>query len=156
MPGVSLHYYTKNIERNPLNNFFYPGFILVFFGFFATLLPLTGPAQAEVGPGAGPVDIKQIEGYWVRPDGGYILYLQKVQEDGSLTAAYFNPRPINVFRTELSSKEGKINLFVELRDANYPGSTYTLAYDPATDRLRGVYFQATSGNSFHIEFERMK
>jgi hypothetical protein len=34
---------------------------------------------------------------------------------------------------------------VELRDVNYPGSTYTLTYDPGTDRLTGTYYQAVAG-----------
>ncbi len=120
------------------------------------LWPMAGTAQIGSGHAPGLAGNKQIEGYWVRPDGGYILYLYDIKEDGVLNAAYYNPRPINVSRAEVSDRDGKVNLFVELQDVNYPGSTYTLAYDPATDRLRGVYFQATSGKSFQIEFERMK
>lgn len=117
---------------------------------------MSGATQIDAVQVQKLADRKQIEGYWVRPDGGYILQLQEVKENGSLTAAYFNPRPINVSRAEVSDRGGKVNLFVELQDVNYPGSTYNLAFDPATDRLRGVYFQATSRNSFQIEFERMK
>lgn len=135
---------------------FYPGLIVVFLGFLATLLPLTGTAQAEVGPGAGSVDIKQIEGRWVRPDGGYILQLQNVKEDGSLTATYLNPKPINVSQANVLRKEDTITLFVELRDVNYPGSTYTLDFDQAADRLKGTYFQAAMKQTFEVEFVRIK
>jgi len=45
---------------------------------------------------------------------------------------------------------------VELRDANYPGSTYNLLYDPMSDRLKGTYFQAVERLSFDIEFMRAK
>ncbi len=101
-------------------------------------------------------DFQRLEGRWVRPDGGYILELKNIKKDGSVTAAYYNPRPIKVYRTEWSRKEGKISLVVELRDINYPGSTYTLQYDPANDRLRGTYFQAVERQTFHIEFVRFR
>ena len=65
---------------------------------------------------------------WVRPDGGYVLELRNVKKDGSLTAAYYNPRPIRVFRAEASGKDGTLSVFVELRDVNYPGSTYINSY----------------------------
>jgi len=54
---------------------------------------------------------------------------------GKLKAAYFNPRPINVAKAEWRSMAGRIQIFVELRDVNYPGSTYTLIYDPEKDRF---------------------
>ncbi|MRR59001.1 MAG: hypothetical protein EG824_12430 [Deltaproteobacteria bacterium] len=92
----------------------------------------------------------------MRPDGGYVLELKQIGNDGSLQAAYFNPRPINVSRAELRRKDGKITVFVELRDVNYPGSTYSLHYDPKTDRLTGIYFQALQRQLFEVEFERFK
>ena len=73
-----------------------------------------------------------------------------------MTAAYFNPRPINVARGEWKLQDGQLRVFVELRDVNYPGSTYTLAYDPATDRLAGVYFQAVQRQRFEVEFQRTR
>jgi hypothetical protein len=104
----------------------------------------------------GEVSFQRLEGRWVRPDGGYVLELRTIKKDGRITAAYFNPKPIKVFRTEASLKGGRIYLFVELRDANYPGSTYNLLYDPMSDRLKGTYFQAVERRSFDIEFVRAK
>lgn len=101
-------------------------------------------------------EFSRLEGRWIRPDGGYVLELRNIRKDGSASAAYFNPRPINVFRAEVSRKEGDIRLFVELRDVNYPGSTYTLQYDAAADLLKGAYFQAVQGQTFEIVFERVK
>ena len=49
-----------------------------------------------------------------------------------------------------------IKVFIELRDVNYPGSTYTLAYDSAADQLKGVYFQAVEQQQYEIRFERTK
>jgi hypothetical protein len=113
--------------------------------------------KTETGkPAPAETDFSRLEGKWVRPDGGYVLELKNIRKDGSLTAAYFNPRPIKVFRAELSRKEGKMTLFVELRDINYPGSTYTLQYDPVTDQLKGKYFQAVERQTFDILFIRAR
>ncbi len=109
------------------------------------------PKQTQV-----KTDIQFLEGRWVRPDGGYVLELWDFKKDGSVSAAYYNPRPIKVFSAKWSRKEGKINLFVELRDVNYPGSKYNLQYDPKSDRLRGTYFQAVEKQTFDIEFVRFK
>lgn len=101
-------------------------------------------------------DFQRLEGKWVRPDGGYLLELRNIKKDGSVSAAYFNPRPIRVSRAEVGRKDGRITLFVELRDVNYPGSTYTLHYDPVSDRLRGTYFQAVQRQTYEIEFVRAR
>src|SRR5512143_2765710 len=101
-------------------------------------------------------EAQQLIGRWVRPDGGYILELREAMKDGNLKAGYFNPRPINVAKAEWRQKDGALTVFVELRDVNYPGSTYTLQYDPASDRLRGGYFQAMEKQTFAIEFVRTK
>src|SRR5512137_1659848 len=82
-------------------------------------------------------DFKRVEGKWQRPDGGYILELKEIGKDGTVKAAYFNPRPINVARAELKRRDGMLTVFVELRDVNYPGSKYNLQYDPRLDRLVG-------------------
>jgi hypothetical protein len=82
--------------------------------------------------------------------------LLEFDSSGSLKAAYFNPRPINVARAGFTRTDGKLMVFVELRDINYPGSTYTLQYDPASDRLKGTYFQAVEKQTFSVEFVRAK
>jgi len=101
-------------------------------------------------------DPQRLVGRWVRPDGGYVLALGEVTKDGSVKAAYFNPRPINVSRAEVRRVAGALTVVVELRDVNYPGSTYTLQYDPASDRLKGAYFQAVEKQTFVVEFVRAK
>ena len=102
---------------------------------------------------AGPDPVKLV-GRWLRSDGGYILKLSDPGPDGRLQAAYFNPRPINVSVAQWKHQEGHLGAFVELRAPNYPGSTYTLAYDPVRDRLVGIYFQAAIRQKFEVEFER--
>ena len=93
---------------------------------------------------------------WVRPDGGYVLSVTAIAEDGTATVGYFNPRPINVGSAEARLKDGVPGLFVELRDRNYPGSTYTLAYDAEGDQLVGIYFQAVQRASSDGVFLRKR
>jgi len=101
-------------------------------------------------------DLQRLVGRWVRPDGGYVLALGEVAKEGSVKASYFNPRPINVSRAEVRRVAGALTVVVELRDVNYPGSTYTLQYDPASDRLKGAYFQAVEKQTYVVEFVRAK
>lgn len=102
------------------------------------------------------VDPTRLTGRWLRLDGGYVLELSGIGPKGLVTAAYFNPRPINVSRAEWRRQKGGLGLFVELRDLNYPGSTYTLAYQGKNDRLVGIYYQAALRQKFDVEFFRMK
>lgn len=101
----------------------------------------------------GP-DPEKLVGRWLRTDGGYILQLTNPEPDGSLQAAYFNPRPVNVSLAAWKHEGGYLGAFVELRAPNYPGSTYTLAYDEERDRLVGIYFQAAMKQQYQVEFER--
>jgi hypothetical protein len=106
--------------------------------------------------GAGPINVKLFEGFWIRPDGGYVLDIREIGNDGHVKASYYNPRPIKVGRAKLRTKNGTAVLVVELRDVNYPGSTYTLRYDPAGDRLQGKYYQAVKKQTYEVEFVRYK
>jgi hypothetical protein len=101
-------------------------------------------------------DFDRLKGRWRRPDGGYILEIKEIDPNWKMVAAYCNPRPINVSRAEVSQEGTTNKLFIELRDTNYPGSTYTLTYDPVSDQLTGVYFQAALKQSFDVVFLRMK
>lgn len=102
------------------------------------------------------IDEKCMIGRWVRPDGEYVLELSVTGTKGKLKAAYFNPRPIHVSRAEVACKEGNCTVFVESRDVNYPGSKYNLRYDKKTDRLIGRYFEAVAGETYAVEFLRIK
>ena len=130
--------------------------LLVLFNVAVSGHSLTLAAAADTSQSVRKADKQRLVGRWVRPDGGYVLELKGVGKGGSLQAAYFNPRPINVSRAELGRKDGRITVFVELRDVNYPGSTYSLHYDPKSDRLLGTYFQAVERQLFEVEFERTK
>ena len=97
-----------------------------------------------------------LKGRWLRPDGGYVFEVRTVDPSGKIDGLYFNPRPINVAKAEATRDGSKLNVFVELRAPNYPGSTYTLVYDPKHDQLRGTYLQAALGQSFDVYFVRVK
>lgn len=115
---------------------------------------LPSAAAADTKQAAGKSDFEALSGRWIRPDGGYVLELKEIKKNGRLKAAYFNPKPINVSRSEMQRKDDKITIFIELRDVNYPGSKYNLRYDPATDRLVGTYFQAVEKETYNVEFLR--
>jgi hypothetical protein len=102
------------------------------------------------------LDPAVLEGRWQRPDGGYVLELSGTGPTGQVKAAYFNPQPIHVSQAKWQEREGRLGLFIELRDVNYPGCTYTLEYQTGTDQLVGVYYQASMRQQFDIEFVRMK
>ena len=120
-----------------------------------TAIPAAAVSVERAQPGKTH-DANRLEGRWVRPDGGYVLELRDIKKDGSLKAAYFNPRPVNVHQATWESRAGVITVFVELRDINYPGSKYDLQYDPKSDRLKGAYFQAVEKQTYAIEFVRSK
>ncbi len=103
---------------------------------------------------ASAPSLKKLEGRWVRKDGGYVVEIRSVEPSGKLDAAYFNPRPIHVEKAEAAQEGALTRLVIVLRDVNYPGSTYTLTYDAASDRLFGNYFQASQGQNFDVEFGR--
>ncbi len=123
-----------------------------------SLIPL--PAQAQVRADAPAAQAESVfgalPGRWVRPDGGYVINIRGVDAGGKLDASYANPNPLPFSRAE-ATREGKtIRLFFELRAGGYNGSTYTLTYDPASDVLKGVYYQAVAQQKFDIYFTRAR
>ena len=101
-------------------------------------------------------DSNKLLGRWLRPDGGYVIEISKIRANGRLEARYLNPRPINVSVAEASHRKDELRVFIELQDVGYPGSTYTLLYDPQRDILRGTYFQAAMEQAFDVMFVRMR
>ena len=121
-------------------------------------------AQAASETGQGPVkreaaaaaDFAVLLGRWVRPDGGYVILIQSVEPGGKLIAGYANPSLLPFAVAQASRKDGTLSVFLELRAGGYNGSTYTLAYDPAKDVLKGVYYQAVAQQKFDVVFVRGK
>ncbi len=116
----------------------------------ATVNPTNQPAAVTT----TNAEFQKLIGKWLRPDGGYILEFRRVAADGKLEAGYFNPRPINVSKAQATREGDQTKLFVELRDVNYPGSTYTLLYVPQNDQLSGTYYQAAQQQRFEVVFVR--
>lgn len=99
-----------------------------------------------------PTDL--IVGKWQRTDGSYIIKINSVHPEGYLEALYFNPDSIHVGRTGWRINEGKLQLYVELRDVNYPGSIYQLTYNEQNDQLNGSYYQAVTRQTYSVTFIR--
>lgn len=122
----------------------------------------TSPAPQAAATNAAPSvataspELAKLVGKWERPDGGYILEIKSVDPSGKLEAGYFNPNPINVSRAVAWRDKEATKVIVELRDVNYPGSTYNLTHDPQSDQLYGQYFQATMQQTFDVTFARVK
>ena len=115
-----------------------------------SLIPLSAQAQVKAEAPAAQADsaFAALPGRWVRPDGGYVINIRRVDAD------YANPNPLPFSRAEATRDGNTITLFFELRAGGYNGSTYTLTYDPANDVLKGVYFQAVAQQKFDIHFTR--
>ena len=131
----------------------------------AVLLLLTGLCAAALAQGpkptptpapaaAAPVDMNVLKGGWVRPDGGYVIQIKGVGADGTLDAMYFNPTPLPFAQARATQDGALLRVSLELRAGGYGGSTYELAYDPAADRLKGVYHQAVAKQRFEVAFSR--
>ena len=88
-------------------------------------------------------------------DGGYILNIRAVDARGTIEAEYLNPQPITIARADAIREGSNLHVFVELRAPGYPGSMYTLTYDPQRDQLAGIYFQAALQQRFDVVFVRM-
>jgi hypothetical protein len=150
------------------------GGLLIGYGLWAATHPRTAPTKAvaaepaddsaatksaagqqapQVVP-AEPAGLQQLVGQWVRSDGGYVIDIKSVDDTGKLDASYLNPNPIHVAVAQAAQADGLTKVFIELRDVNYPGSTYDLTYDPQSNQLRGVYFQAAQQQRFDVTFDR--
>jgi hypothetical protein len=117
-----------------------------------------GSNPESVSPAAAisePVNVQKLVGRWLRTDSPYAIEIREVSPDGTLRAGYYNPQPINVSVAKVETKNGTLQVFVELHDAGYPGSNYTLNYNPQNDALEGTYFQATLRQNFNVAFVRM-
>jgi len=116
-----------------------------------------GAAPAPTSSSAIPAEVRQgLVGRWLRRDGGYVLAIEDVGEDGKVAATYANPRPINVAKARATQEGGNASIYVELRDRGYPGNSYMLTYDRAQDQLAGTYHHLGIGQTFDVRFERVR
>lgn len=126
----------------------------------ATILPATaqGPTPAPRGtaspPAAARPDIALLKGTWVRLEGGYTIVIKNIGPGGELEAMYFNPNQLPFAKAQATRVGTTFRAFFELRAGGYGGSTYELTYDPARDRLEGIYYQAVAKQRFNVSFAR--
>jgi hypothetical protein len=117
-----------------------------------------GPAPAQGGaspsPAAARIDPEVLKGVWVRPDGGYTIAIKGVGANGQLEAMYFNPNPLPFAKARALPEGATLRAFFELQAGGYAGSTYELTYDPASDRLKGTYYQAVAKQKYDVFFVR--
>lgn len=97
----------------------------------------------------------KLTGKWLRDDGKYTLEIKSVNDNGTLSVAYFNPKPIELGRTEWMMHKNKLHVLVELKGP-YILSNYQLVYDEETKRLVGTFFQTLEQETYSIYFERVK
>jgi hypothetical protein len=113
------------------------------------------PAATSAAPAPAPAgDWNKLRGRWLRPDGGYVLEIRSIADDGRAEANYFNPDPIHVAWAKVANTNGVLKFDAELRDVNYPGCLYKLTYAPDRDQLFGTYFQAQMQETHQIVFVR--
>jgi hypothetical protein len=117
--------------------------------------PAQTPAQKGTStPDAVTAGFDVLKGSWVRPDGGYTIAIKGVAPSGELDAMYFNPNPLPFAKARASREGGTLRVSFELSAGGYNGSTYELAYDPSSDRLKGIYYQAVAKQKYEIYFVR--
>ncbi|HRD92102.1 MAG TPA: hypothetical protein PL117_13850 [Accumulibacter sp.] len=112
--------------------------------------------ETPVPPAEASADISVLKGAWVRPDGGYTILIKSIGATGQIEAMYYNPSPLPFAKSEASRQGAILRAFFELRAGGYDGSTYDLSYDPASDRLSGIYYQAVAKQKFDVYFVRRR
>ena len=117
-----------------------------------SIVATNAPAAAT----ASSRNYDKLKGKWERPDGGYVVEVRSIDTEGKMDAGYFNPSPIKVSIARAYQEGGDIKVFIELRDENYPGCTYKLAYDAKSDQLFGQYYQASMQQTYDVAFGRLK
>lgn len=140
------------MDKNKITYILAAAFILISAAVFFLVNNESGTSTS----GSKEVDKNLLIGDWVRTDAQYLIRITNLNDDGTMTAQYFNPNPINVGSANWEESYGNLKAIVELRDVNYPGSKYSLSYLPDKDMLAGEYFQAVEGLTFYVEFIRKK
>lgn len=121
----------------------------------APTLAQQSPAQAASTPAtAVKSGMDVLKGTWVRPDGGYTITIKNIAPSGQLEAMYANPNLLPFARAQATQDGTTLRASFELQAGGYAGSTYELSYDPASDRLKGVYYQAVAKQKFEVYFVR--
>ncbi len=114
--------------------------------------PVAQGAPTQAAAAKSGMDI--LKGAWVRPDGGYTITIKSIGPDGQLEAMYANPNRLPFAKAQATLDGATLRAFFELQAGGYAGSTYELSYDPASDRLMGIYYQAVAKRRYDVYFVR--
>ena len=114
----------------------------------------TKQARGDAPTAGASAGFNVLQGRWVRPDGGYTIAIRGVAADGQLDAMYFNPNGLPFSKAQAALDGKTIRVSLELLAGGYNGATYELTYDPASDQLKGTYYQAVAKQRYEIFFVR--
>ena len=112
------------------------------------------PTEKVVSAPAAQTRMDVLKGDWVRPDGGYTIAIKGISANGQIEAMYYNPNPLPFAKARASRVGETLRAYFELRAGGYAGSSYELNYDPASDQLKGTYYQAVARQKYDIYFVR--
>jgi len=123
----------------------------------ATIAGASAQAPKIAAEGASTaVDLAVLKGAWVRPDGGYVIAIKSVGANGQLDAMYFNPGALPFAQARALRQGPALRVHFELQAGGYAGSIYELTYDPASDQLKGSFYQAVARQRFDVYFVRRR
>lgn len=114
----------------------------------------SAPKGAATPAPTANISVDVLKGTWVRPDGGYTIAVKSIDANGRIDATYFNPGSLPFAKAQALPEGSTLRAFFELQAGGYAGSTYELTYDPASDRLKGIYYQAVVKQKFDVVFVR--
>jgi hypothetical protein len=66
----------------------------------------------------------------------------------AIEAMHFNPDQLPFAKAHATREGAALRVFLELQAGGYGGSAYDLTYDPASDRLKGICYQAVAKQRF--------
>ena len=112
------------------------------------------PQEASAPAAVAKSGMDVLKGAWVRPDGGYTITIRSIGPDGRLEAMYANPNLLPFAKARATQDGATLRTSFELQAGGYGGSTYELTYDPVSDRLKGIYYQAVVKQKFEVYFLR--
>lgn len=119
----------------------------------------SAPASSEPTQAAAPApqqDPNDLLGRWMRTDGNYAIEISSLMSEGKMIAKYFNPNPIKCDKTTYSSENDQLSVHIQLNDTNYPKCTYDLTYREDNKILLGKYFQAQTGQTYDVVFQKVQ
>jgi len=101
------------------------------------------------------VDLKPIEGEWLRPDTGVVLEISGADKPGPISVWGSGAGNTTVSEASVRVVDGLIEVRVGFSDDWCSGCAYRLTYDDSSDRLIGSY-QEGGGKRRDALFNRQK